>query len=203
MLGLDNLKNTHLKSVTLFILLTIIASLILLPVVTFSQHYTSNRFSRPDISPSSTIKQIRDVVGHAKILENEYLEIWQRDSDLSIRIIDKKTGYVWGTVDTSKASEFNQTWSGIARSIVAIEVFDKGGILKAAGSGASDALKEYKITGNSVTYKVNFQSVGITITFKMTLSGNHVTFEMLSNSIIEGSEYSLATVMFMPFLGAV
>jgi len=198
-----NLKNVRDKFIVSSILFMIFASIFSLPSTAFSQHYTSNRFSRPDILPSATIKQIRDVMGHTRILENEYLEIWQRDSDLSIRIVDKKTGYVWGTVDTSKANEFNQTWSGIASSIVAIEVFDKGGILKAVGSGATDVLKEYKKNGNSITYKVSFQSVGITLTFKMSLAGNHLTFELLPDSIVEGSEYSLATVMFMPFLGAV
>jgi len=110
-----NLKNVRDKFIVSSILFMIFASIFSLPSTAFSQHYTSNRFSRPDILPSATIKQIRDVMGHTRILENEYLEIWQRDSDLSIRIVDKKTGYVWGTVDTSKASEFNQTWSGIAK----------------------------------------------------------------------------------------
>ena len=61
---------------------------------TSSVEIASNRHTQPDTNAkvSNTLKELS---GFEKKCENEHLEIWFKEDIASIRVVDKRSGYVW------------------------------------------------------------------------------------------------------------
>ena len=57
----------------------------------------SNRHTRAETG-SAAGNLLADLSGYEKKLENDVLEVWFNEDNASIRIRDKRSGYVWGSV---------------------------------------------------------------------------------------------------------
>lgn len=160
----------------------------------------TNRFTRPE-----TYRKVGNrlnVEGFIKIMENQQLEVWHKEKNASIRIVDKVTGYVWGGLPADKPEDMNSTWSGIGNSLVSIDYFDKKGTEKRISIADKQVEKKYTLQGNVLRYDVKFTLLSLSFSFEMGLKDGGVTFRMIDDSIREDKEYSLAALYFVPFLGS-
>ena len=62
--------------------------------------------------------------GFEKVLENEQLELWFREEIDSIRVVDKKSGYIWGELEKDEMDELNNYYNTMANSIMTMEYYD-------------------------------------------------------------------------------
>ena len=66
-------------------------------------------------------------MGFEKKCENDYLEIWFKEDIASIRVVDKRSGYVWGSLEEDTHEDLNDSLAAMANSICTIEYYDENG----------------------------------------------------------------------------
>ena len=162
----------------------------------------SNRFTRPEKDDAGQVVNRLTTDGFEKVLESGRLEVWFRKEIRGIRIVDKQSGYIWGGLTEDRPENMNSTWSAIGNSLLTIEYYDKTGISKMIGIGHSSVQADYKISGGKLHYDVQFKEQGISLSFEMSVDDESICFEMNDGSIKEEKDFRLASVYFMPFLGA-
>jgi hypothetical protein len=136
-----------------------------------------------------------------KKLENDTLEIWFNEKNASIRIVDKRSGYIWGFVGVDKPDNLNKSWFGMANSLCTIEYYDKKEAEKKVSLSASEIKKEYQWNVDTLECKLNAEKLGIELAFTMTLKDDHLTFSVVEDSLKENGNSKIKSLYFIPFLG--
>lgn len=165
--------------------------------------FLSNRFTRPEIY--TLVKSPYTTVNHRKFTESKKLELWFDEKTTSLRIIDKRSGYIWGDVNisTDAYNEMNETWKNIAISAVMVEYFDERGISNVVGSADPSVKREVSNRPNGISLKLNFTELKINFTVDIYLEDDKIVFAVPNKSIKETGNYKLASLVFAPFLGSV
>ena len=138
--------------------------------------------------------------GFTPLMENDMLGVYYRSSVGAIRVLDKRSGYVWGTMREDKPENLNERWAAIANSVVMAEVYDSED--KLSSSGAAGAQLQCTVSGKTAVMDVYWQDWQLGFTFEMTLADNALSFSLRDSSIREEGAYRLASVTFAPFFGA-
>lgn len=148
--------------------------------------------------------------GYELIGENEKLALYLREESASIRVVDKKSGYIWGALRQDKPDDLNKTWSAFGNSIVSILYYDEVGSTAKTGAGHEDNQCEFEKIENGVIVHVDFiekdkttktESV-ISLSAKVELTDDHIRFSVDDSSIQETGSNKLGQIYFAPFLGA-
>lgn len=162
---------------------------------------SSNRFTQPETAAGAAGKSL-SLSGYEKVAQNANLALYLRQESASIRVVDLKSGYVWGGLAQDKPDDLNRAWSSFGNSIVSIEYFNESGNLKQIGAGNRDNTCTFDVQGNTVVCNVSFDELDISLTAKVTLLDDRIQFSLDDSSIKETGEYYLANVYFAPFLGS-
>lgn len=148
-----------------------------------------------------------DLAGFEMAAESDELELWLNRQYGALRIVDKHSGYVWGSLPLEEAEGLNSTWNCYGNSLVAVECFDKTGGESRLSIG-KDGSASYEMTENGFVCSVSFENVGIEMDVEVELNGGQVSFEVVEGSLKEKlleddkKGYMLKSVTFMPFLGS-
>lgn len=161
---------------------------------------TSNRYTR--IESKAKVENRHNLDGYTKILEDSKIEIWHKDSNASIRIVNKKTGYIWGNLTEDKPEDMNSGWSAFGNSIIGIDYFDNKGIEKRSSIADKGVKRSYKVNGNKLQYTANFSEIGISFDFEVELKDGEIKVRLSDDSIKEEGKFKLASIYVLPFLGA-
>lgn len=160
----------------------------------------TNRYTHVD-SDGEKISNRLDLEGFQKEMENEILEIWFNEKLATLRIVDKRSGYIWGFVGSEKPDNLNKSWYAMANSILTIDYYDKKDAEKRISLSSKDVEKQYKWKDNSLECQVNIPNLSIEFSFTMNLSGDGITFSLPINSLKESGKEKIKSVYFVPFLG--
>ncbi len=161
--------------------------------------FGSNRYTRP--MAQSRPQQGYDLTGYTLLLENDVLAVYWRPQVGGLRVMDQRSGYVWGTMAEDKPENLNQKWSAIANSMVVIEAFDGEG--KTVRAGAAEENLRCEASGNRIQVRAEWPEWQIGFGFSLELEENGLTFSLEDETIREEGAYRLANVTFAPFFGAV
>jgi len=160
----------------------------------------SNRHTRPEDFAPAPNRLCTD--GFVRIMESEYLAFYLWEELGTARVVDKRSGFVWGSLPEYNPGNLNATWRGIAHSLVSIEHFNESAHLTMIGGSHDTVNRRFNVDGNVLTVDMYFTVQSIGFTFTLTLSDKAITFELLDETIVEDGVFSLASVLFWPFLGA-
>lgn len=161
----------------------------------------SNRHTRAETGVAAG-NLLADLSGYEKKLENDVLEVWFNEDNASIRIRDKRSGYVWGSVGGNEES-LNEEWANTASSICTVEYYDADGVERKASLSSENSAAEYSWSGEKLECGFNIEDGGLLLSFTMTLSGNGLEFAVKKGSIKESGDARIKSLYFMPFLGCV
>ncbi len=161
---------------------------------------TSNRHTQIDVNANVSNKLSTD--GYVKKLSNVGLEVWFRKEADSLRIVDKSSGYIWGSLPADKVEDLNRLWSEMANSICTIQYFDLKGTERKLSLSDRDMTKSYIWNASGFTCDVSIRTLGFKFKFSMKLSDRQITFNLDSNSIQETSKNLFESIYFMPFFGS-
>lgn len=166
------------------------------------EQLSSNRFTQPEPEGTKPLPEYR-LEGYTLVAENEKLALYIKEEIAGIRVVNKESGYVWGTLENEDPENLNNTWGTFAQSVVSISYMDITGTIKQIGAGDKKADCEFSYFENGFTCKVDFgKKVGISLEAKVTLEDDHITFSVDDSTIVEEDEYYLSSVYFAPFLGS-
>jgi len=139
------------------------------------------------------------------VAENERFVLSLKESNLAIRLQDKKSGYVWSSVvDTPVEGENNESWNNFIQSGLAIEYFDKATTEPNRTDLLTEANKSVKVTSVGGGFQAQIRLLDLKLGFdlQVKLDGNQLVVSVPNASIREGGEAKLASVSAYPFLGA-
>ena len=120
--------------------------------------------------------------GYEKKLDNGILSLWYQEASESIRVVDNRTGYVWGCVEENEDLELNSKWTARANSLCYITYYDLEGKSVAAGLSESVWKAQYQWEGDRVICQVSSKKLGISFSFQVALVENQLTFSMEESS---------------------
>lgn len=169
-----------------------------LPSVIANLEVHSVRHSRVEDFAESLLALSTD--GYSLLIEDDALAVYFNEENASIRLMDKKSGYVWGGMDPEAKS--NKTWTSVGNGIVAVDLVDAKLVAKKQGLGyPGETSFDYKVNGKSVDFTARFTKYGVTFPFTMSLVDGNLKFEMDTTKIEETGKYLVQNVYFVPFLG--
>lgn len=187
------------KRIGCLLLAVLLATSLALPSKAATGEFGSNRYSQP-LEASEPLEGY-DLEGYTPLMENDSLAVYWRKEVGGLRVLDKRSGYTWGTMGADKPENLNKKWAAIANSMVLIEVYDEDG--KSATAGAAEEELSCTVQGNTAQVRAFWADYQVGLTFTLTLAENGLTFSLADETIREEGEYALANVTFAPFFGAV
>ncbi|MFB1051001.1 DUF5696 domain-containing protein [Paraliobacillus sp. JSM ZJ581] len=164
--------------------------------------YQSNQYTQPE-PEIGLIEQDVSLEGFDQVVENDVADLYVNKESLALKIVDKRTGYVWSSgLDEKEQYNLNDTWTNLAQSAITIEYLDDKGKEKSESiltSGTSAQLTEME---DGFRATIPFADSGISIDLVIQLDGNALVIHV-PNSSIQESESKLLSLRAYPFLGGV
>ena len=106
------------KRIGCLLLAVLLATSLALPSKAATGEFGSNRYSQP-LEASEPLEGY-DLEGYTPLLENDSLAVYWRKEVGGLRVLDKRSGYTWGTMGADKPENLNKKWAAIANSMVLI-----------------------------------------------------------------------------------
>lgn len=161
----------------------------------------SNRYAHPH-KDMRAVPNMLDTEGFALMCRSREAELWLSESHHTLRIVDRRSGYVWGAIPLEEARNLNSSWKSYAGSIVSIECYDNKANEKRYGM-RDNADVTYRPLSNGFAFEADFAALGIAFSGKITLEGERLMFELIPDTLAETGAFQLKSLAFMPYLGAV
>ena len=171
-------------------------------VDTSSVETSSNRHTQPD-SDLDVSNDLSSLLGFEKKCENDYLEIWFKEDIASIRVVDKRSGYVWGSLEGDTHEDLNNSLAAMANSICTIEYYDENGTDDRLSLSDSCVSAEYQWSSNELLCVFYADDIRLGLTFTMKLKDTDIEFEVVKGSVKESNNALIKSLYFVPFLGCV
>lgn len=154
------------------------------------------------VSETETLANRLSLDGFEKKMESSNLELWFRSQIDGIRIVDKRSGYIWGCMLQDSMDNMNEYWSGMANSLLTIEYFDSQYNTNRTSLNDIDVEKRYEWQDNQMVCYAKFSEIGIELAFILELKDDSLTVQMKKASLVESGENKLKSMYFLPFLGS-
>ncbi len=170
-------------------------------VKTSQAEIRSNRHAQY-IPESRTAVSPYGLDGYMLRLESEVLQVWMKEGSGQVRILDKRSGYIWGLSQDEKPQELNKTWYQKASSLCSIVYYDGAGSENQASTESPDTRLDFAYTENSVECHVDMDTLGISFTVRMQLEGESLSLKVVEGSMEESGDCKIKELSFLPFLGS-
>lgn len=141
--------------------------------------------------------------GFEEKLNNGMLSVWYREETEALRVIDLRSGYVWGCIDDKEEYGLNKKWTERATSMCYISYFNLEGKEESEALSGNTFKASYRWGKEEFTCDVSAKKLGISFTFQVRIKDNRLTFAMEDESIEETGKSKLSRVSFLSFFGSV
>lgn len=161
----------------------------------------SNRQVHP--LSSEAVSSTFTTEGFEQIGETDELLVFLNRAEAALRILNKNTGYLWGSVSIEEAEGLNSSWRCYGNGLVSIECFNQEGAEKKVSIG-KDGSAVYDIMENGMLCTATFSEQGISFQVLVSWEKNKLSMQLVEGSLKEGmneSKDTLKSITFMPFLG--
>ncbi len=145
--------------------------------------------------------------GFEKKLENDALELWFREEIDSIRVVDKKSGYIWGMASEDMPADLNEYWAGIVNSILTIEYYDSTNNTYQLSLSDPSFETEYTFDDEADTlscFASCYDAYGFELEFEIALKEDRLEASIVKDSLQEydTNNYKLCKVHLLPYFGS-
>lgn len=148
-------------------------------------------------------KGVLATAGFEEKLNNGTLSVWYNGDMEALRIVDLRSGYIWGCIDDKDEYNLNKKWTSRASSMLYITYFNLEGKEESCALSDNTFKAEYDWSEDEFTCKVSARKLGISFEFTGKIQDEKLTFSMEDASVKETGKSKLARVSFMSFLGSV
>ena len=141
--------------------------------------------------------------GFEEKMNNGTLSVWYNKDMEALRIVDIRTGYIWGCIDDKDEYNLNKKWTKRATSMCYITYFNHEGKEESCALSENTFKSKFKWKKAEFSCEVSAKKLGISFTFTGSLKDDKLTFAMEDKSIKETGKSKLSKVSFMSFMGSV
>lgn len=168
----------------------------------FSRSEVSSIRHTQYVESTGTVVSSYTVDGYTLRLESEQLQVWVQDDTSRLRIVDRRSGYVWGCSTDEKPDGLNKTWYARASSLVAIEYYDEEGSEKNAASESKKVKLDYTWKDDHFLCGIDMTEQQIRLTVQVSLKDAGLSVSVVEGSFEEYGGCKLKSLYFLPFLGS-
>ena len=162
----------------------------------------SSRHTRAE-SGKKAENYLSDLTGFEKKLENSVAEVWFNKDTASVRVVDKRSGYVWGSLKSSGDDDLNEEWTEVANSICTVEYYDENASERRAALSNAAVNAEYEWGGDTLNCSFDMNDGELGFSFTMKLQDSTLSFAVDENSVFESEGCLIKSLYFLPFFGCV
>ncbi len=178
----------------------------------------SNRYTQKEEDLRIAVNEYINLVDYELLGTINNLSLYVKETDLSFRVVNTSTGYIWGSnfnfdyleEDSPLKDEgdlgANADWQRIFNSPVAVSYYHKTNLREEYLFSNFSSRKSYKniTTATKVGFssRVNFFLSKINFDFSVYIDNEGLHFEVPFDSIKEGETLKLASIKLYPFFGA-
>ena len=148
-------------------------------------------------------ENLLSTAGFEEKLNNGILSVWYNEDMEALRIVDLRSGYVWGCIDDKEEYNLNKKWTQRATSMLYITYFNMEGKEESFALSDNAFKADYDWEKESFSCKVSAKRLGISFTFTGTLEEDSFQFEVKDKSIKETGKSKLGKLSFVSFMGSV
>ncbi|MHB8961863.1 MAG: DUF5696 domain-containing protein, partial [Saccharofermentanales bacterium] len=149
----------------------------------------------------------KDTQGYELIVESTELGLYAAKDNLSIAVMDKRTGYLWeSSVDPARLTrKANRLWGAYIKSMFIFQfakVTDMKGDIQ-TGCAAEDVTSVQRTSvpgGCRLAFDLDALKISFAIEF--TIEGDHFKAAIPESSITDGEKNYLVSLDLLPFLGS-
>lgn len=141
--------------------------------------------------------------GFEEKLNNAILSVWYNEDMEALRIVDLRSGYVWGCIDDKEEYNLNKKWTQRATSMLYITYFNMEGKEESCALSDNAFKADYEWETESFSCEVSAKRLGISFTFTGTLEEDSFQFGVKDKSIKETGKSKLGKLSFVSFMGSV
>lgn len=141
--------------------------------------------------------------GFEEKLNNGILSVWYNEEMEALRIMDLRSGYIWGCIDDKDEYQLNKKWTKRATSMLYITYFDLQGKEESCALSDSTFKADFDWDKEEFSCKVSARKLGISFTFEGKLEENQFRFSVKDKSLKETGKSKLSKLSFMSFMGSV
>ena len=171
-----------------------------LPDTTIAETGT-NRYAMPNTLTAETGSGLT-TIGYHMVVENSNLSLWLDENGTSLRVLDKRSGYVWGESPNGYENDLNDMWNAMANTILTVFYFDVDGIENQYSLPEEGVTTTYMVDGDTIRFDVRFDPIEIGLSFTVQLFEDRFELHIVPDSLWENGENKLSRLYFLPFFGS-
>jgi hypothetical protein len=156
----------------------------------------SNRYTHAESAEEAV--SLHSLTGCELLIENKLLAVYYDAGVGALKVADKRSGYIWGSLASGGTDKLTDSWARLAGSVVAIDAFNEKAALSSVGAERV-AVSEH---AGKVRIAAEFPEQEISLQFELSLDQDKLIFDLSDADISEKGEHKLAAVYFLPFFGA-
>jgi len=141
--------------------------------------------------------------GFEEKINNGTLSVWYNEDMEALRVVDLRSGYIWGCIDDLDEYGLNKKWTKRATSMCYITYFDLDGKEENTTLADSTFKTKYKWNKDGFSCEVSAKKLEISFTFTVNVNNDKLTFAIDDETIVEEGKSKLAKISFMSFFGSV
>lgn len=205
------------------IVIVLVAVLTFTASIVFADYTPTNLDTK--LPPLEVSYDIEEPENAQLIYENKNFSYYFKDERDVLIIVDKRNGYTWKSgLDIAAAKEvkaalrkdeplgfepledkMNQTYTGIANSLISLEYYDDSNNIKrlaSAGEGALSNLLSVEGETNHFVLDISYEDILIELRVHLYLTENGYDIKIYDQEIMGEDKNVLAAILLNPFLGA-
>jgi len=141
---------------------------------------------------------------YKEIASNDLLVLYMNPMNLSLKVENKETGFVWNSALAEPDETMNRTWQDFVASAVTIEYLERGTRRGQVSVASESTVVDIVQNGSGFTADLWFEEPQIGLTLIVHMEDDTLLIEVESESIEEENpDYTLQVVHLYPFFGAV
>lgn len=173
--------------------------------------YTAGAFSNSEIHSGrhtqyhETVQNVEStytVDGYTLRLESDTLQVWVMEGTAKLRIVDRRSGYVWGLREDEKPDTLNKTWYAMASSLCALDYYDEKNSEKRVATESSNVSLRYTWEQDRFLCAIDMKDQGFRLTVEVRLDGSSLHCAVVEDSVEEYGDCMIKSLYFLPFLGS-
>ena len=165
--------------------------------------FRSNRFTQMEPMDFDAVNYNTDLTGFQVAGQNQYLTLFVNPYDLSIKVRNGITGYIWSsTLDDMENYRLNQTWRNFVSSAVTIDYVIGDATRSRESLLTNNSTFSIQNIENGFVAAIEFGSSGIKMDLAVVVENADVVVTVLNDSIYEPEGVQLISMQLFPFLGA-
>ena len=107
--------------------------------------------------------------GFEEKLNNDTLSVWYSEDLEALRIVDLRSGYIWGCIDDKEEYALNKKWTSRAASMLYISYFNLEGKEESCALSDGTFKAEYDWGKDAVSCQVSAKKLGISFSFTVSI----------------------------------